>query len=602
MAVYDSPHTSSVPAAKFPGRHLRCCWLILLALISSSSAAHADETIDSAWKGFSRSDPGPAIEFLETAVLKAPERADYWAALVSLLSETALDRGLITCYTQAALHAHPDSLEVHWARLRCLRPEVALDELSALAAREPDKQKLRDAREILEMSLRLPRDWQTGQFYEEWAVKCLAFQNHESAARAAKRGLELLPKSKLLRTVEATAFVHQEKYELAFAALNQAKFEQALNNGKLLFPTVGDLLLSKKQPEWAVRAFGPKPDEDLVRGRQGLVLAQALLQSNKLERAEEVFSQTDPLGASLLVIGNLLDLKQTASAREVAEQLFDNWPAGSKEYSHAKDMRWSGNWPVALEPQFKRAIAWLWKTYPQHKDLLNQHLATPDELFQHEPMPVKLRSMQDVWKSGQLAGKAPGEYVPGYGWYEAGPRETYDYFRRVLLEPPREKARIRTNLRPAQHWADSLRETRAIAYYSTHPRELFRARRLVEQLKHLQVQESERAAELISVEVRRMNPVVRALLFKALAAHDENARDKTPVVQLLAAHGTQADVPDLLSALKESTNNPNEPAFHEALEKITGVQNTGKSYADRILFWEAWWQANLVRVIAETEF
>ena len=602
MPVYDFPPGSSV-STTLTRRSLCACWLILLALISvGAAAARGDETIDNAWKGFSRSDPEPAIEYLETAILKAPERADYWAALIHVLSETALDRGLVACYSQAALHAHPASLDVHWARLRCLRPDVALDELTALAAREPDKQKLSDAREILEMGLRLPRDWQDGKFYEEWALKCLAFQNYESAARVAKRGLELLPKSKLLRTIEATAFVHQEKYELAFAALNQAKFEQALNNGKLLFPTVGDLLLSKKQPAWAVRAFGPNPDEDLVRGRQGLVLAQALLQSNKLEQAEEVFSQTDALGASLLVIGNLLDLKQTASAREVAEQLFDNWPAGTKEYSHAKDMRWSGNWPVALEPQFRRAVTWLWKTYPQQKNLLNQHLATPDELFQREPMPVKLRSMQAVWKSGQLAGKAPGDYVPGYGWYEAGSRETYDYFRRVLLEPPRDKARIRSDLRPAQHWAESLRETLAVAYYSQHPRELFRALRLVEQLKHLQGPHTERVTERISIEVRRMNPAVRALLFKVLAAHDENAHDKTPVIRLLAAHGTPADVPDLLSALKSATNSPNEPALHEALEKITGVQNTGKTSADRILFWEAWWQANLVRVVVEAEY
>jgi tetratricopeptide (TPR) repeat protein len=623
MADHDSPPASSA-LAPAKARRWQCYrWLFVISalLLATPSLARGDELLDTAWKLLARSQSEPALELLESAVLEEPERAEYWAALLNILSESSVDRYLVTCYVNAALKAHPDSLEIHWARLRCLHPTVALDELETLAAREPDKQKLSDAREILEMRLRLPRNWQQASFYEGWAMQCLEFERWDAAARVAKLGLALNPKAKQLRTIEARVFLQQGKYELAYAALNQAEFQQALKfkHVQARFPTIGDELLAKQQPEWAVQAFGPKPDEAIVHSREGLVLAQALLQAGKLERAEEVFSQTEPLGAALLVIGNLLDLKQTGAARDVADQLLADWPEAAsaddkdRQPCHAMDMRWSGSWPVALEPQFKQAVTWLWKTYPQHKELLEIHLPAPADLFQREAAPVKLCSARTVLDN-LPAGKAPDEYVPGHGWPEVGQREKFDFYRRVLLEPPGEKPRIRTDLSKAQKWAASLRQTCAISYYSGHLRELIRARQLVFQLQRLQANYTPRVkiavltAEQIGAEVQRMNPAVRVQLIKALAPNTNHGQDRTPVVQLLEQHATVVDVPDLMSTLRivtrESTENDrrSEAALHKALEKITGVQNTTESTEDRVLFWEAWWQANLVRVLAETEF
>ncbi len=631
--------------------------LIAVLLFLFAPFARGDEIIDRV-----RKDPNDREEdtaLLELAVLANPQRVDYWEELLLALERSSSEEYLNFCYAGAALKAHPDSLALRWARLRFFSPNAALDELNELAKLEPNKERVRDARELLEIGMRLPYEWRdvhealrdrrhlnffTGVFLERWAVQCVLYERWETAARVTARALEFRPEDKFLKSLQALVLVQQEKYPEALAVLEKNDYLQVIGSTvrNAEYPTVGDLLLVKKQYRAAVRAFGPKPSEELINSRQGLVLAQALLEAGELERSERIFCKTDKLGANLLVIGNLLELKRVDEALLVAEELMAKWPTfkvnddDEQEPCRALDMNQRGNWPVSLEPKLRRAVTWLYETYPQREDYLRESLVEPTELFKHsKSAPLVLSA------SSQLALLDQGKKLPGRDAFRSTPAEVRirllrdqrndaavaEELRRDLLQPIISHRRVRLDLGQARFWTTHRRRVEAIDYYADHFPELVRARQLLAQLKRNMWKHPQGKYlpplndEQISEEIVRMNPAVRALLIDVLEPNTIHGRDRTSIVRLFEKHGTEQDFPVLLSALKVVSRGRDQigslpeanmqmhlkndaasaVALHRALEKITGIKNTAETPADRVIFWEAWWQTNLVRVLVEAD-
>ena len=144
-----------------PSNKRRPLWLdaLLCVLLWLGTTCRADEIIDRIRKDLN--DPEADTVVLEAAVLENPQREDYWEELLLTRGSVSNNHFLNFCYAGAALKAHPNSLALRWAKLRFYGRHAALDELAVLAKDEPNKERLRDAREVLEIGMSLPHVWRS---------------------------------------------------------------------------------------------------------------------------------------------------------------------------------------------------------------------------------------------------------------------------------------------------------------------------------------------------------------------------------------------------------------------------------------------------------
>jgi hypothetical protein len=175
----------------------------------------------------------------------------------------------------------------------------------------------------------------------------------------------------------------------------------------------------------------------------------------------------------------------------------------------------------------------------------------------------------------------------------------------------------------AHNRQEFLRRAAAIEYYRDRPAELFQVRRALALLKTTpgnspknEGAEMKNGKEAVAL-VSRLNSHCLALVYEKL---DPNTKglDRTPYLQMIAAHGGLLDSSALLQLLRvvNTFQKPNpfqrnvaQPdkndeltvaAINAALTKISGGKLAPEEHEDSFVFWEAWWQENVVGVLAET--
>jgi hypothetical protein len=647
MAEVSSIHND------MPKNVLQTTIVAIVIVLSFGTSLRADELLDAARAKLFTARP-ETLFMLEEAIAQSPQRVDYWYAMLRSLETDSASPFVVSCYAQAAIRANPTSLDIHWEWLRYLPPAAALDELTLLAPREKNLNRLVDARSVLTLGGRLPQSWTEVTFVEQWAARLVRAERWDRAKQVILHGRRMFPDSQTLRICEALQLVQQDKFEEATALVEELKHAQTLelpNLGK--YPNVSDALLLKKQPKFVVRAYGTHPDEKLLAGRDGLILGQALLLADEPDRAEKIFEKTDQLGAHLLVIANLLTLKKQDEAREVAEELLSTWSGNDRAQFSPRgrsDLANAGVWPVSLQPALSEAIAWLYRAFPKRHALLNQNLA-PKPFSENREYPF-VRTFK-AQRQELLDKQTPANILAMHAYsmganFDLAARDCREFLTNPKARPPA-AAEIpappgfaRVQLVPAGPADDSLAavpidllldmsynwrlntlRAASVAYYQDHLDELIAARQLINNLKATRwnypkiKEQAWLSDEEVVTRAMKLDARFLPLAIEGLEVGTISGQDRTPWVQIIAKHGTKADVPALVKTMgliaKDNERKSRNPApgmkqnrerdqltltaLNTALEQLTGEKSPREDALDRVEFWQAWWVKNCAEIV-----
>jgi tetratricopeptide (TPR) repeat protein len=540
------------------------CWLLAWSCSFSILAAAEDDPLLKAAR--SQQTTGKVLEtvnLLEDALLKNPKQEQYWVELLELMRHSAGHAcGWPAPYYYAqALRHYPDSLPLRWVWLRCLTPEAALDELAALELLEPNKARIRDARELLTYRLYVPRDWNDSQIYYGWAMVLLHAQKLDRAAEVLKRGLELNPKDAELKKCQALMLAIEGKFDQALEANKQAKYQQLMQwSGNPIFPSLADLLLKEKRYQDVVDSFGPKHDR--LAAAERLILGQAYLMLDKPDKAEAVLEKADRNISTMLLLALMLERKLEKEAAELAEDVMDKWPEPHwRNAPLERDMKYRTNWPMSLEPYLRRSLTWLWEHYPERRREIGFHLASPDKLFS---IPSYIQETLPATKAIELS----RAYIARTNPAGDDPSQRYGYFGLVtaydqLDRYPEMLAACAERMNNAEkqglcataymeYWSRGQRDLLAREYYATRFAELVTARRLVanlvmhgnQEFPHKIAHQPWYTPDEVVDQLSQQHPAVLALLYPHVGTYMDVAN--VLGLRVFAEIGSTTDTPRLV--------------------------------------------------------
>jgi tetratricopeptide (TPR) repeat protein len=593
---------------------LASCWII-----RGLTAAENDPLLKAARSQQTTGKVLETVNLLEDALLKNPQQEQYWVELLELLRHSAGHAcgSPARYYYQEAQRHFPKSLALRWVWLRCLSPEAALDELVELERLEPNKDRIRDARELLTYRLAIPHDWNDPRAYYGWAMVLLHAQKIERAATVMKRGLELNPKDCQLKKLKALMLAIEGKYDQALEANKQAGYLQlTLWGGNPIFPSLGDLLLKEKRYQDVVASFGTKRDRLFAHER--LILGQAHLMLNEPDKAEAVLEKADRNVSAMLMIALMLEQNLEKEATELAEDVMDKWPEPHwRNAPMERDMKYRSNWPMSLEPYLRRSLTWLWKNYPDRRKYIGFYLATPETLFSipsyiKETIPCGV----DIELSLAAMAQNPGDMDPNARYGELSLLLAYEHQHNeaaaLELCAKRMKAAKERGLCSTiymEHWSRDQREVQAQHYFVGRFAELVAARRLVanlvmhgkkeffHQIAHQEWYTPDEVVEQLS----KQHPAALALLYPHIGTY----MDVTNVLALrvFAEAGSTTDMPLLVMAFwndfakqqqeqDEKKRERMKPYYEQlvaTLDKLCKLPSPPGSVIKKNNYFIAWW-------------
>src|SRR5947208_176171 len=154
-----------------------------------------------------------AISILERAVRESPNRTDYWVEYIRAISIDGENQYVADCVSRAALAIHPRSPALWQARMALFPASVALDLLPTLEKMPGYEAQARDAREMLELALKVPFTWDDPVFRGGWSAELINVGHWDRADAVSRRGLELVPRDRYLHACRAMVLAHQRDFE-----------------------------------------------------------------------------------------------------------------------------------------------------------------------------------------------------------------------------------------------------------------------------------------------------------------------------------------------------------------------------------------------------
>ena len=251
------------------------------------------------------------IALLESAVQSSPHDIACWEEYVYELNFSTrfyfAERA-----SRESLRLNPDDPVLLVSRARILQPAPALDVLALLEKRPGHSEEAKRLRELVQLGLGVPRDWNDLSLYVDWAKANSRRKRWNRALAAVDEGLrksnmppqydgnpelvrELLASKAELLASKAMVLVNTGKFDQAMELEKACDYLQLVIDGG--YDGIGDNLLDLNRPDLAIRSFGgktPEKQDNREKDEQRMVLACAYAETKDLDRAERLLRGATP--------------------------------------------------------------------------------------------------------------------------------------------------------------------------------------------------------------------------------------------------------------------------------------------------------------------